>query len=640
MNCAPHSTASSTPGRPPPLVRPTPVLPLRSAREGRRPGRSRFVGYRFLAGGGGRTASPGRGRPRQQGRTRRRYVRRHGRRSPVDRRRGAHDHAGRAQAARPRAARSRARSSRNASPRLPGAQRRQHARLAVGRRRRPPTCAASSPRSTARDSTTSSRTTGEAELPGRASRRRLGSTARSPTWSSTCTRSPRARRADRRRPHRAARTCSTRPAGGARSCRRCGASCSRCARAGSAARGRRCTSTGSARRPTCSASRTTALHAGRAVPGRLHARHRLPARRPVALRRPHRLEPLAGLSRLVAPTVPSLADDLDLALRLAERAAAIALAYFEHGVTPTVKGDGTPVTEADVEVERALLGAPGGRAAGRRRPRRGVRGARRSGRLPAPLDPRPGRRDPLVRHRGAHVGHPRGPRDRRPARASAWSHDRCSTGGGGPPRGWAPTARTDPDPPPEPACTSPPPTTWRRHASAGGRSARRSCPTRWPTRSDGAAPSFDAPLLVLEGSLDPLVIAHPTVAAPWDHAPHVRLLAEAGGRFRDPDGGQRIDRGHAVMSNGRLDAVLLPHLDGFSPTATSGRRLRDVGDGRAGRGADRGPGERSPGLARRPARRSSPRSSATGRSRSAVPTRTAPRRSSPRRPSPTARRPS
>jgi histidinol-phosphatase len=47
-------------------------------------------------------------------------------------------------------------------------------------------------------------------------------------------------------------------------------------------------------------------------------------------------------------------DDLGLALSLADAADAIALPAFDRGAAATAKADGTPVTEADRAVERAL----------------------------------------------------------------------------------------------------------------------------------------------------------------------------------------------------------------------------------------------------------------------------------------------
>src|SRR5918997_4018175 len=47
-------------------------------------------------------------------------------------------------------------------------------------------------------------------------------------------------------------------------------------------------------------------------------------------------------------------DDLALALSLVDEADAIALPAFDRGVAVSAKADGTPVTEADRAVERAL----------------------------------------------------------------------------------------------------------------------------------------------------------------------------------------------------------------------------------------------------------------------------------------------
>jgi hypothetical protein len=73
-------------------------------------------------------------------------------------------------------------------------------------------------------------------------------------------------------------------------------------------------------------------------------------------------ELLAGLSvagvdrrlRLIASRDVDSADHLQLAFDTSDLAADLALAYFESGVSATLKADGTPVTEADRAVERLL----------------------------------------------------------------------------------------------------------------------------------------------------------------------------------------------------------------------------------------------------------------------------------------------
>lgn len=64
-----------------------------------------------------------------------------------------------------------------------------------------------------------------------------------------------------------------------------------------------------------------------------------------------------------------------------------------------------------------------------------------------------------------------------------------------------------------------------------------------------------SPVLALaEGRLEAVVATGGQV---WDHAPQVLLVTEAGGRFTDPEGGQRPDRGGGIYSNGRLDTSAL-----------------------------------------------------------------------------------
>ena len=42
-------------------------------------------------------------------------------------------------------------------------------------------------------------------------------------------------------------------------------------------------------------------------------------------------------------------------------------------------------------------------------------------------------------------------------------------------------------------------------------------------------------------------------ADPWDFAPGVVLVEEAGGRFQDPAGGRSIFLGSGIFSNGLID---------------------------------------------------------------------------------------
>jgi histidinol-phosphatase len=77
----------------------------------------------------------------------------------------------------------------------------------------------------------------------------------------------------------------------------------------------------------------------------------------------------------------------------------------------------------------------------------------------------------------------------------------------------------------------------------------RSC---WRTRAFG---DFWSHVLVAEGSVD--VSVEPFGLSPWDVAPLMVIVEEAGGRLTDLAGAARIDGGAAVATNGRLhDAVL------------------------------------------------------------------------------------
>ncbi len=60
-------------------------------------------------------------------------------------------------------------------------------------------------------------------------------------------------------------------------------------------------------------------------------------------------------------------------------------------------------------------------------------------------------------------------------------------------------------------------------------------------------------LAVAEGDLD-AVIASPGEI--WDHAPNLLLVEEAGGRFHDGHGGRRIDLGRGHYTNGAVDGGL------------------------------------------------------------------------------------
>ncbi len=65
--------------------------------------------------------------------------------------------------------------------------------------------------------------------------------------------------------------------------------------------------------------------------------------------------------------------------------------------------------------------------------------------------------------------------------------------------------------------------------------------------------SLDNTLQVISGELDALI---DNGGHAWDHAPAVILVLEAGGTFRDPEGGHRLDLGLSTYSNGLIDDEL------------------------------------------------------------------------------------
>jgi len=74
----------------------------------------------------------------------------------------------------------------------------------------------------------------------------------------------------------------------------------------------------------------------------------------------------------------------------------------------------------------------------------------------------------------------------------------------------------------------------------------------WRTRAFG---DFWSHVLVAEGAVD--ISVEPCGLSPWDVAPLVVIVEEAGGRLTDLHGVARIDGGAAVATNGRLhDDVL------------------------------------------------------------------------------------
>jgi histidinol-phosphatase len=239
--------------------------------------------------------------------------------------------------------------------------------------------------------------------------------------------------------------------------------------------------------------------------------------------------------------------DLTLALRLADLAGDIALPLFEKGVVSKAKHDGTPVTEADFAVEVALIDV-----LTQERPNDGVLseegGSRPGVRRRWILDPIDGTvnfaaGDP---NWGTHValevdGELEVGVVTRPVAGEVW----WAVLGGG-----AFHSRGSSEP-------------VAFHVSDTS-ALDKARVTMWPPVPGSTLDALkkvaiwvepDWSLLrgLLDGELDGIVAVSGGV---WDHAPPVLLTREAGGEFTDHDGGQRLDTGGGIYSNGRIHEQL------------------------------------------------------------------------------------
>jgi histidinol-phosphatase len=246
----------------------------------------------------------------------------------------------------------------------------------------------------------------------------------------------------------------------------------------------------------------------------------------------------------------SLDADLELAHRLADIAAEAALAFFERGVTTTLKQDGTPVSEADLEVERLLV-----ETLARERPADAVL-TEETGALGV-VSSRRWILDPIDGTFNFVAGHPAWGTHialecdgeivlgvvTRPVRGTRWW---ASRGAG--------AHRTEP--------TAPDGRVQLRVTTE--RDLARSRVALWSADASGLSdrlrqralrvePSIDNILELVEGDVEAVIDA---IGEPWDHAPMVALVAEAGGRFRDAEGGRLLDRGMGIYTNGCVDEAL------------------------------------------------------------------------------------
>jgi histidinol-phosphatase len=256
-------------------------------------------------------------------------------------------------------------------------------------------------------------------------------------------------------------------------------------------------------------------------------------------------------------------DDLELAHRLAELAAEIALAHFARGVETIVKPDGTPVSEADLEVDRELVAR-----LVRERPDDEVLSEESGPTEPAGASSRSGgsgRRwilDPIdgtfnfVDGQPAWGTHIALEDDgeivlgliSRPSYGLVWwatsggGAFRSAMGGGAVPERLSVSTVASLD-----AARV---TTWPH--------VPRSVVSRLRKRCTHVQATLDSALEVVQGDLEAVIDAGGVI---WDQAPAVVLLAEAGGVFDDGEGGRRADLGRARYTNGVIDAALADLID-------------------------------------------------------------------------------
>jgi histidinol-phosphatase len=261
-------------------------------------------------------------------------------------------------------------------------------------------------------------------------------------------------------------------------------------------------------------------------------------------------------SSFASSSVPSLDEDLALAFQLSDLAAEVALDFFHRGVDTVWKEDDTPVSEADLEVDRRLL-----EALLVARPEDEVlseeSGTRGSSSRRWILDPIDGTFN-FVENLPAWGTHVALEVDgelvlgviTRPVREQRW----WGTRGNGAFRGSLGDAASS---------------GVSVHVSAMDDVAKSRVGVwaRLPGETLGrleqetalVEATLDNILEVIEGDLEMVVGAPGKI---WDHAPAVVIIGEAGGRFDDGQGGIRPDTGRGDYSNGLIDHALRGVLTG------------------------------------------------------------------------------
>ena len=251
--------------------------------------------------------------------------------------------------------------------------------------------------------------------------------------------------------------------------------------------------------------------------------------------------------------------DLELALELTDVAAEIALPRFQaRDFTVTIKPDGSPVTDVDHAVERALR-----ERLAQRRPDHAVLGeeygASGDSKWCWYLDPIDGTRDFVDGDPGwmTFVALGRGPEVTvgvigMPARSHRWWASR----GGGAFEDGRRIAVSETVPLADAVVND----DWRT-APSSGLTARPL--TAVAERAAAVRPHHGYGFVAVAVGLADVAIGDGGHA--WDYAAAKVIVEEAGGRFTDLSGGPRFDTGAAVVTNGRVHDDVLEVLRAGAP---------------------------------------------------------------------------
>lgn len=275
-------------------------------------------------------------------------------------------------------------------------------------------------------------------------------------------------------------------------------------------------------------------------------------------------------------TGPTIDDDLDLALRMADLADGVAMRHFRsQSLRVATKPDATPVTEADREAESVIS-----RTVAEERPGDGILGEEFGASGDASdrvwiIDPIDGTKNYL---RGVPVwctlialsrAGPDGPHPvlgvvSAPALGRRWF---ATVGGGAFTRDINGTTRairvSGIDRIADASFSYSDREGWsERGAEKALADLERDC---WRTRAYG---DFLSHVLVAEGAVD---IAAEPFLAPWDMAALIPVVTEAGGRFSGYDGSPALRHGSGVSTNSALHGEVLRRLSDGSATTVNSR---------------------------------------------------------------------